>query len=635
MLCVALAASGIYAITLAHGFVWDDRALILENRYLLEWSRLGTNLTSDFFRKSGDEDSIGYWRPAVTLTYMVDRTLYRDRPWGFHLTNVLLHTAASCLLLAIARRLPLSPSAQLGAALLFAVHPVHVEAVAWIAGRTDLLCAVFFLAAVLLDLDHALSPKPVKRVASIAAGALSILSKEMGAVLPLVIALRGFLLAGATPRDHGRARAAWRAALPYTAVAALYVLIRFGILGIGTPQPYAARAGRAALLWTWWSALIEYARVLLWPVSLNLDLQVDLVRTPLALSVAAGLAIFGLVLAAVVRTWNTRPAPCFALGWMLVGFLPLTNFVLAIQAPVGVAFPWAERYVYLASAGFCLAFGWLVLEAAPARSAAPSRRISAVTIIVFGVLAAAASARTLTRAAEWRSDLTLFGAAVRDTPGHVTPHLNLGVALAEAGHEQEAEAEYLKTLDIAPANFRANFNLGNLYRIRKDYTRAEARYMLAIAAKPNYAQAHLNLGLTFLGAGRAEDALGEFGLADEALRDYPEAKINRAHALRLLGRSMEAIPYYETALRLDPERVEARLGLAGALLETGEGSRGEAMLRDLLHGKPSLAAAHELLALHLEHAGRAVEANVEYREALRLDPGNERLRRRLTVPRPP
>ena len=107
ILIVALVAFTIYAGTVRYGFVWDDKFLILENRYLKDWSELKNNLTSDFFRKTRDTSLIGYWRPVVTLSYMIDRTIFHDQPWGFHLVNILLHVLASCLVLITFGYLPL------------------------------------------------------------------------------------------------------------------------------------------------------------------------------------------------------------------------------------------------------------------------------------------------------------------------------------------------------------------------------------------------------------------------------------------------------------------------------------------------------------------------------------------------
>jgi Flp pilus assembly protein TadD len=621
---VAVVAAAVYAGTLRHGFVWDDTFLILNNRYLRDWSELGPNLTGDFFRKSRDEASIGYWRPVVTLSYMVDRHLFRDQPWGFHLVNLLLHAGSSCLVLLLARALPLPRGVPLGAALLFAVHPAHVESVAWISGRTDLWCGLFALAALRLDLDAARRGSPALRAASLAAFALALLSKEMAAVLPAAVLLRSWLLG---PRTRSLP-SAMAAVLPWAAVIVAYAALRFGVLGLGTQEPLAAQAGRLALFRTWWAGWIEYLRVLVWPRMLTVEHVVPLARTLLEPRVVAGMAAGAGLLAWAWQARRRDPGLAWALGLFLVSLIPLTNVLLPINAPASVPFPWSERFLYLPSAGFCIVAAWALLEGAT-RVAGTGETVRRVAAGLMAVAVAACGARTVARARDWRDDLHLFQAAVRDAPGSSLAHLNLGVALADAGRLDEAEAEYRIALPLTYNRYKVHYNLGNLHRVRGEAAAAEREYRRAVAQKPTYAPAHLNLGLVLLATGRRAEALAEFTTADTLLPGFVEARLNRANVLQQLGRSEDALPLYRSALLLEPTMPEARLNLATALFNTGRTAEGETLVRALVADAPDLAPAHLLLAIHLDRSGRREEAEREFREVLRLDPGNARVRARL------
>lgn len=627
-LATAFVAFFLYVPSLGHGFVWDDRSLILENRYLRDWSEAGRNLTGDFFRRSGEPDRIGHWRPAVTLSLMTDATVHGTKPTGYHLTNVLLHAAASCLLLAVARRLPISRTAAFGAALLFAAHPVHVESVAWISGRTDLLCAVFALAAVLLDLESGRRPGVLPRYAAVGCTAFALLAKEMAVVIPAAVAARVLLLGSPAARPRDRARGALAAALPHLAAVAVYLVVRLAVLGIVPRAPAAAGSGRLALFWTWWSAFLDYARVLVWPAALGITPRVGLATLPLSPRVAAGLVLFGALAAAAWLARRRAPALSFAVVVFLAGLLPLTNFVVPVRAAAGIAFPWAERFLYLPSAWFCLAAAWLLIDApAAARGRSGTPRWA---VLLLAALAAAGAARAVARERDWKDELRLFGTDARDNPGSASARFGYGLALADAGRSAEAEAEYRAALALAPDAVKARYNLANLLIARGDAVAAAAEYRRVLERDPGHTKARLNLGIALMRSGLPDEALETFRAAAAASPDSAEAKLNAANALRALGRPADAIPLYEAALSLDAALLEARLGLAAALFESGDAGRGESALGDLLRDAPGFAPAHLLRAIHLDGEGRTAEAEAEFREVLRLDPGNEKVRRRLS-----
>jgi Flp pilus assembly protein TadD len=633
MVLIVAAAFVVYGVTLTYPFVWDDGFLIIENRYLSDWSEIGENLSGDFFRKTRDAVRIGYWRPVITISYMIDRAIFDDRPWGFHLANVIMHALASCLVFGVARRLRLPETAALGAALLFAVHPVHVESVAWISGRTDVYCAVFVLAAILLDFDHTRSPSRARRVFSVAATALAVLSKEMALIVPALVALRPALLPSGNEVERGRTRSVFVAALPHAIVVLAYGLVRFGLLGVAT-VPRAEAIGRSTLFWTSWSGLVEYIRMLVWPAVLSVTPEIDLTSVPTARALA-GVAIAATLVAVAWRWRHAHPSAAYALAFFLVALIPLSNFIVPINAPT--PYPLAERYLYLPSVGFCLIAAWLVTVALPARigggegAARPDdgRRPARWAAVAGLVLVSAYGARAHVRVRDWKDDLSLFASAVRLTPGETLAHVNYGVALADAGNVDAAEKQFREVLKIEPGHAKAHYNLGNLYREGGELALAEAEYRAALRTKPTHAQSHMNLALVMLATGRIQQAEESLRRANDVLPDNVDAMINLANVLRLLGRGAESIPLYVSALELEPQSAPARLGLAQAELESGRFEDGLERLRALVDDEPDLVEARLSLAIELDRRGRRELAEVEYLEALRLDPDNARVRRRL------
>lgn len=626
----ALAALVLYLPTLRSGFVWDDVSLIAENRYLADPAERWANLTGDFFRRSEDPDRIGHWRPVVTATLMADRALYGLEPGGFHLTNVLVHAATSALVAAVAIASGLGPLAAGFAGVLFAVHPAHVESVAWISGRTDLLCGLFVVAGLLADRSR--SRARVALAAACTAGAL--LSKEIGIALPIAIAFRAWLL----PRDDERLRPAARRSLvavaPHAAVIAAYLVVRIGLLGIAPKAAAASEAGHSSLFWTWWSGFLEYVRLLTWPDLLTIAPRVPLASGPSDPRVLAGIALFAAIGAAAWRLRRRHPLPAFCLAWFLASFAPLTNFVITARAAADVPFPWAERFVYVPSIA-------LVLAAACGFGEAARRSSEAGTIVrrslfpALGiVLATGLAARSAVRAEEWRDERRLFASTVREAPAWSPGHASLGTALAAAGDRPGAEARYREAIALEPRNALARYNLGNLLRERGDLDEAIEQYRTAADLLPEDVRIVLNLGVALQGAGRHEEALAAFDRAAALDPARADAQINRGNMFRLLGSPEAAIEAYRAALRLDPASPAARLGLAGTFIESGRFPDAEPILRDLVRDAPDLAAAHLLAGVLYDAMGRTAEAERAYREVLRLDPGNEKVRRRLGPSRP-
>lgn len=557
---VAIAALLPFVPALSGDFVWDDRTLVLENRLLGDWSQLRANLAGDFFRRSGVEEGIGHWRPVVTLSYMIDRSLHGADPTGYHALNLLLHAVASALVFALARRLALPLLPSLAAALLFAVHPVHVESVAWISGRTDLLCAVPALAALLLDFRRARLGSSAAAFGVAALTLLALLAKEMAVAVLFGTLLRAALLPTDRERGLSTPRRAIDAAIPPLAAIAIYAALRFGLVGIPPEPPAAAAAGRLALLVAWGGAYLDYLRVLFWPADLGILSRVGLAG-PADPRVLLGFALLATPAAAAWLARKTRPALSWSLAFFLLALLPLTNVLVPIRAPAGIPFPWAERFLYLPSAGFVLA-----LAAAAASLARPAALRGATIALLVATFPLAA--RTVDRAGDWRDERTLFGAEVARLPDAATAHLGLADALARDGDLDAAEPHYRRAIALSDRNVFARFNLGNLLMKRGDLPGAEAAYRDALAIDPGNGRARMNLGIVLARTGRAEAAVAALEEAARLLPRSAEARLNLGNALRLAGRPGEAVAAFDAALAIDPALDAARAARDAALRES-------------------------------------------------------------------
>jgi protein O-mannosyl-transferase len=588
-----LVATALYLRTLGHQFVWDDLSILMANDSLADWSKLGSNLAPGFFYEPSGPELLDYWRPVVVLSHMIDRTLFAEAAWGPHLVNALLHGATSVLALLLCHAWSRSVRGALAAGLLFAVHPVHVEVVAWVSGRSDLLMGLFAALALWADSRHGQTQGARWQVLALASFALALLSKEAAVVLPALIAARVLLAPTAWSPSRPRSlKGALLAVAPFLAVALLLLGVRFGLLGGVRPAGVASSAERLTLFWTWWSASGLYLELLVWPLNLGILHHLPVVRQVLEPRVWAGcLAFFGL-LGTGWRLRGRAPDAAFGVAILLIGLAPLSNFLIPVSRQAGADFPVAERFLYLPSLGFCLVAArllssWLPSQVArlAARSgqrqgSAPARRETSsssermVLAVSLGLLIAMA-ARSDARIRDWKSDLTLFAAAVRESPDSYLAHLNYASALAQVASSESdpmrrlerreaARRHYLEAAAIVPDDFHTHYDLGNLFLSTGLNDEAESAYRRALELNPALHQARINLGTLLVRKGDLEGALAQFEAADRRSPGLAAAKVNQAHVLQMLGRPGEAIPLYEAALALQPGLAAARDGLERA-----------------------------------------------------------------------
>ena len=590
---VFLAAAALYLRTVGHELVWDDLSILMAADSLDDWSRLGANVAPGFFREPSGPQLLDYWRPAVVVSHMAERSLFGHAAWGPHLVNVLLHATTSVLVLLLCRLWSRSLRWSVVAGLVFAVHPVQVEVVAWVSGRSDLLLGLFLALALWADGRHGRTGRVGWQLLSLGSFALAVLSKEAAIVFPALIGARA-LLAPAAPSPRGRRPGkAIVSVAASLAVLLLLLWVRFGLLDAAAPEGLATPADRSSLFWTWWSAFGLYVELLVWPANLTILHHVELVGGIGAPRVIAGVLAF---LSLGWGCWRLRrraPGAAFGIAVFLVGLAPVSNFLIPVSVQGGAEFPVAERFLYAPSIGFSLCAAWVLAiwlpdrlrrTAAGASEGGPGTRsrrtggldrpelvarlLACLVILALGVRAA-------DRIRDWKSDLSLFAAAVADSPGSYLAHLNYAaarVAAAETASGPEARRamletarrHYLEAAELAPRNYRVHYDLGNLYRSQGLNALAEGSYRRALELHPGLLQARINLGAILARKGDLEGALSQFEAADRLRPGLAAAKVNRAHVLQMLGRPAEAIPLYEEALALEPGLDAARDGLTRA-----------------------------------------------------------------------
>ncbi len=608
-LIVFAVAFAAYLNSIGNGFVYDDKALILDNPWVKEIKYIPIAFISDSWAFIGSESS--YYRPLMNLYYTLDYQIFGpDRPWGFHLTYVLFHSTVSVSLLLLAVSLFNAKEgayryAPLAAALIFATHPINTQVVAW-NGVHEMSMALFSLLSLHLYIRGRL-------FASLLAFIAAAFSKETGIVVPLAIVAWDLSSGSIEANAAGLKKAAMRY-LPYAAAGAAYLALRSYALGGFITYKRHTDLSFLEMVFNVPPLFAEYLIKLAVPVGLTPTHVFDPARSPLEAKVLLSLAAAGAFIFAAYRVRKNR----LALTSMALICAPLLP-VMYLPAMEDHAF--AENYLYLPSAGFSIVAA-AVLCGAATLGRAPRKAAAAL----FTILIIVYVAMTVTRNPVWKDDLTLWSDAVRKSPRSYLARNNLGATYSEAGRLEEARHELEGAIAIRPSYARAHYNLGLTYSKTGDKDKAIDEYLLSLRYDPNYAQAAYNLALIYHETGRTKMAekLYEGLIALE--RDNEKAHNELGLIYFQAGRFGDAVPHYKRAVKIAPDKAlyHSNLGSAyGAL-----GRLGEAImeLQTAVKLDPSLRDAAVNLSFAYAEAGMAKEAREAAAEYMRVNPDDAEAR---------
>ena len=605
----ALVVVAAFSSALPGGFQqWDDVVLLVDNPAYrgLGWSNLKWMFTTNL---------MGHYMPLTWITYGLDYVVWGLNPFGYHLTNIVLHAANTVLVYLVTQRLfrIVWPGASAAGAdglriaaalatLVFAVHPLRVESVAWITERRDVLSGFFFLLAVLMYLRacevESRDGRPWSKFywAAVGTFVLALLSKSMAVTLPVVLlVLDVYPLRRLRPGAHGWLTPGpwriWQEKLPFLFVGAVVSAMAFrALLGgagatswerLGLPERVAVSAYSVAF----------YLRKTLVPLDLSplyeLSLPVHMFDRRFLVN---GVVVLFITLAALAsrRRWP--------------GFLAVWTCYVVMLLPVAGIFHnghqiAADRYSYLPGVGWALLAGGGGLVASRGlRRARSGRRALAALAGVLVVLATAALALTTWRQAKiWRDDETLWRHAVRLDPASSVAASNLGSGLRLRGKLAEAVEQSEHALLLRPAYAEAHLNLGLAKAAQGRAGEAERHFRQVLQIRPRSAPAHAGLGALLETQGRLDEALEHFHLA---LQINPwSASIHNDLGVTLArrGRIAEALPELLEAVRIDPSLSAAQNNLGMALAQTGRLTEAADHFRAAIHSRPDFQEAQQNL----------------------------------------
>jgi len=591
LICVA-----VYIPAIRGGFLWDDDSMLTEN-IIIE----GDGLYQSWFTTQQPN----YW-PITWTSYWMEYKLWGLKPVGYHVVNVLIHAVCAVLIWRIL--IQLNIPAAFAAAIIFAVHPVNVESVAWIAQQKTVLAMLFFLPALYYYLRFDQTGRRIFYALSVVLFISAMLSKGSVIGLPVVILLCVWWLRGTiSRRDIIRS-------MPFFAVSAAMSVVEIwfqynrAIAGdFIRSDSFLSRLAGAG--WAVWFYL--YKAVL--PVNLAFIYPLWKIDPANIVSYIPGLLLIILLALAwrYRRGWG-RPV-FFALSFYIVMLLPVLGFFTIYFMRYS---PVADHYQYVSIIGlisFTAAVCYGILGRYGLRGANTAKAIGVLAAVIFAISA-------WRQCRIYRDIEILWSDTLQKNPDSWVAHNEIGSVYKEGGRFSEAKEQYRKAIQIKPDYVEAYNNLGTVFQTEKDFGQAIECYLQAIKYKADSAETHSNFGAALQCQGRLDEAIGHFRKALDVRPDFVDAHIGLALALHSQGKIDEAISQYQQVLRIKPDFIEVYDNLAAALVQQNRLDEAVDCCRKALRIKPDSAGAYCNLGIILGKYGKLDEAANHFRRALRLKP---------------
>ncbi|MFL6529444.1 MAG: tetratricopeptide repeat protein [Chthoniobacterales bacterium] len=540
----------VFGQTLQHQFVaYDDQNYVYENPII------SRGLTAEGIRSAFTQPHARNWHPLTTLSHMLDCELFGLDPAGHHLTNVLLHAGAVFLLFSVLRAMTGQVWRCAFVAAVFAIHPLRVESVAWVAERKDVLSALLFMLTVGMYVRYVAAPSFARYAGVVVAFTLGLMAKPMLVTLPFLLCLLDYwplrrLERGGSAGDMMRLRAK----LLLEKIPLLLLSVGTGIatlitqrttVGYSAQTPLLSRLANAA------TACVTYIEQMFWPANLAVFYPQPIDGIAVAETVAA-LTLLALVSCAA---WLLRKrCPYFIVGWLwyLICLAPVLGLL-----PVGLQ-AHADRYTYLPQIGLYIAVTWFAAD-----FLSHFNRGRWIGVSVAAAVLVCLTWLSSRQASTWRSTETLWQHAAAVTTGNDVAHYNLALLAAERGDVADTIRHYQTALARssereAPSRLSPALlynGLGVALSLQGRTEEAMAQYRRAVALRDDFADAHTNLATLLLKNGAPAEAIVHYRKALSVPPDDPELHIGLATALREAGQTTEAVAEYRRALDLtkDPK----------------------------------------------------------------------------------
>jgi tetratricopeptide (TPR) repeat protein len=644
---IILLILAIYANSFRNEFVWDDEFLIVENPAIMSWNYAWIHFAVDLYRSFSN-----YYRPVQMMTYMVDFSIWRLDPFGYHLTNVLLHILVSLSLFMFIKLMTKNAKAAFIGTLFYALHPAHTAAVTYIAGRADPLSALFLLLSLLLFHRHFKSQNKNRSlffyIGSLTAFLLALLSKEIAVVLPAIILCYRLFFIDDTEVEKKRIITKFHYISPFIIILGVYLILRTHALNFQDGGMLVSKYPLYSRLLTSIEAIGIYLGIIFFPFNLHMERSIAYVTSFFERDLLLSVLMIVLIIWLIIRIAKVSKPALFGFLFFAISLLPVMN-IYPLSSNM------AEHWLYIPMMGTSVFLTCVGLKVWNDRKIA--RPILSFFMICYFVFF---SYRTFARNFDWRDEYSIYNHTFNYSPKSIKILNNLGNLYHKRGDFDRAIAFHQKAIEINPKEHKTYFNLGRDYEVMGMLDEALAQYGKSIRCQPDYAKAHFNIGNIYAGKEKYDKAvisykraaeyddfhigarnnLGniyfERGLYEEAKEKYeeiikidpylPGAHSNLANALDRLGRLEEAIKEHEKAIELEPDNATYHSGLGVVYGKLGRYDEAIAELKEAYRLKPTDVENLINLGVSYFHKGDLSSAEKEWGKVLQIDPANNTVR---------
>ena len=600
----------IYSISLDNLFYWDDEELVVNN-YVL---RTPLNFKNYFSSNPIPQ------RPVVTFSFALNYVISGLKPFGYHLTQILLHICNTVLVFYIAHLIFRNGLVSALSGVIFAFHPIHTEAVNLFLGRSDLVCCLFFLTAFILYIKSSDAEGDRKKLFyyfSLIAYVLAMLSKEIAIVLPFIIIIYDRLISRTESR---KSSSRFFFYIPYFLLSIIYFVFWYLVLHSSNTE------NKKDLVFKFWGGNVysnllmqlvvikKYIRLLVIPVGMSGWYEIPSFDSILNREIVISIGI--LTLLVLLCIFRLRKEGLFSVLWLFVTFLPISNL---IPIPGSMM---AERWLYIPSVGFSflLALAIKKLEEIMKQNDYYRKFVPALLGIFFVIY----SLLSYTRSLDYDSEVAFFKNIYNKSPSSQLARSNLGLAYLRENHPDES----IKILEPLAKEGKSSFlylilnNLGGAYEKKGNIKKAEKFYKVAAKLKNNYADANINLGSLYMNLGRTKEAKDKFNEVIKTDSLNPHAHYNLGLLYFMEGKDDEAIKEYKESIKMRPDLADVHSNLGLVYYRKGLMDLAVMECKTAIKLDPKYPQSYGNLGLVYMGQGREDLAMKNFKKVLEIDPIN-------------
>ena len=588
----------IYSPSLKNNFIWDDFHLIVNEPNIRSFEKLPVAFKTHLFQNVGGSN---FYRPVQTISFMLDYAIWRLNPFGYHLTNILFHLLNVILVYFFVSRIFKNPDIALLTSLIFAIHPINTEALAYISGRADPLSVFLFLSALLCYIRFKDGDKKPLFFFSLLLFTVSLLTKEAVLIFPLILILYDSMILG---QKSVSARSA-KSYAPYFFIILCYVFYR--LFALGLPLGVSGRISLKTFLLTTPKILILYLWLFFFPIKLHMERFEPITSSIFSPQAIVSLVTITCMIWLALIYYRRSKGVFFCIGFFIITLLPMLN-ILRINAPM------AEHWVYLPSIGIysiiSLGIAKVIDFKKPTLRQPFLPKLATLILIVFlGFF----SVRTVVRNMEWGNPLEFYKNLLKNNPNSARAHLNVASIYVSADDLKSARQEFRKAIELSPTHPLCYYGLGFLDYLENNKAGAIRNWKIALDIAPFYQPPREAMNKVLYTENKRFRKLVKVIRANpkNIMANFRLAKLYLENSLYI-----EALDKLERILETDPEDFNALFNRAGIYSRLGLYEKAIAEYKKLLIMAPDNPRVYHNLAICYTSLNKLKESKVmQQREA--------------------